>query len=51
MKYPGGVMEHPIPINYSKNMLLRYIKNKQYEETCKYIDLLCTVLQIHLTKE
>ena len=32
-------------------MLLRYIKNKQYEETCKYINFLCTVPQIHFTKE
>ncbi len=51
MKYSGGVMEHPIPINYSKNMLLRYIKHKQYKEACNYIDFMCTVPQIYLTKE
>lgn len=50
-KYPGGVMEHPVPANYSRNMLLTFIKNKQFVEACDYLDFMSTVPQIYLTRQ
>lgn len=50
-----GVYEHPIPVNYTKKLLLKYINEGNYEgnykEACSYIDYLYTnVPQIHLTE-
>lgn len=50
LKY--GVYEHSVPVKYSRDMLLLYIKNKKYKRACEYIDYMSNCFpQIFLTNE
>ena len=48
----NGVYEHPVPVNFSKQMFLCFIKNKDYKTACEYVDFLSNnVPQIFLTRQ
>ncbi len=46
-----SVWEHPIPSNYSKQLILSYIKDKNQNSAFKFINYLSNVSQIALSKE
>lgn len=46
-----SVWEHPIPTNYSKQLILSYIRNKNQDSALKFIDYLSKVPQIALSKD
>ena len=45
------IWEHPVPSNYSKKMLLSFVKSKEYEKACDFIIFLSKIPQIALSKE
>lgn len=45
------VWEHPIPSNYSKKMILSFIKSREYEKACDFIIFLSKIPQIALSTE
>lgn len=48
----NGIWEHPIPINYIKRELIKFINNKKYDEIEGFLDyIIDEVSQIFLTKE
>ena len=50
LKY--GVYEHSVPVKYSRDMLILYIKNKKYKRACEYIDYMSNCFpQIFLKNE
>lgn len=47
-----GVYEHPVPVNYSKNLLLGFIKKKDVNSAFRYIEYMnAQIPQVFLTED